>query len=262
MKVESNAKLVTDNRVLGGICRKYGMKYYKYGAIYDRNGAPEVLEYKGMAYKLVIVYARNKSLQVHLFIAETGKLYEKYMQELGLEVNQGQEESKHIKSNIIHEDKYSKVYLKNDNQPMIYSNRIGGVIIPYDEDKNVYLVKREVKKKSVNGQQTQVYYELPSGYYGEDGRVDSHSILNNFLQLGYVIQGMECLGEMQPDREMLQSIVRVHRALVVSNRVVMTLELEKAGIVRVSKAEILGLIARNQIICGKTLASLMRYMLV
>lgn len=108
---------------------------------------------------------------------------------------------------VLYENEFLSVILNNPNYPFIKMNKSGAILVPYDEDGNIYFIEKD--RPNIGK-----YYELPRGFIenGEDVKVGA---LRELLEeTGMTTDLIELLGYIQPDSGIMNNPVPVYQVLV------------------------------------------------
>ena len=265
--------IVKDGRVLGAICRKYGIAYNeedKY--IINKYDAPNLLEYKDRAYAFISMYDGRGIKRLYVF--DTGKNYNT-LARLG---RSNREEVKHSES-IVYENEKIKVLLKdskelfrepvtmyenaflkitliNPNYPFIHMNKQGAVVVPYDKYGNIYLLKK--RRPGVG-----LFYELPRGFVENKESFEVGALRELQEETGMEAKGHTFLGFTQPDTGIMNNNVAVYKVLVDEREGFEHHDVadgETNKVVKCSLNSVMKAISNRKIVCGFTLSGVLKYM--
>lgn len=160
-----------------------------------------------------------------------------------------------MRNNILYSNEFMDIVMVNPNYPFLQMKKPGVVIVPYDNEGNVYMIK----KSRVN---VGTYFELPRGFVerAEDFRIGALRELleETGLHAGRAVR----LGNLQTDTGLMNNHIEVIALGVKKTRNHAhydKADLDSNYVTRLPINAILSKIVSGEIICSLTLSAIIKY---
>lgn len=264
--------IVKDGRVLGAICRKYGIQYNeedKY--VINKYDAPSLLEYKEKAYAFVNMYSGRGIKRLYIF--DTGKSYKELVKLSNNTKNEDRDKESTVYENekikvilkdskelfkepvTMYENAFLRINLINPNYPFLHMNKQGAVVVPYDKDGNVYMLKK--KRPGVG-----MFYELPRGFVENKEGFEVGALRELQEETGMESRSSDFLGFVQPDTGIVNNNVAIYKVLVDEREGFEHHDIadgETNKVIKCNMHTVMRAIAERKIVCGFTLSGVIKY---
>lgn len=158
--------------------------------------------------------------------------------------------------NKLYENEFLQIEMINPNYPFLKMKKNGAVIVPYDKEGNVYLLK---KYRPNIGE----FYELPRGFVENEESFSVGAMRELMEETGMEAIKVNELGIIQPDTGVLANKVKMYAILVEQKDNYYEhfdeSDKELSKVYRVSADDITQLIYEGKIVCAYTLGSIFVY---
>lgn len=157
---------------------------------------------------------------------------------------------------ILYSNEFMDIVLINPNYPFLNMKKNGVVTVPYDNDGNIYILRK-------NRPNVGTFYELPRGFVETDEDFETGALRELLEETGMRAVSIKKLGRVQADTGVMATKVEVIAINVESTG--QRVHYDKADkesnlVVKFNVKELMKAIVYNNIICGYTMAGLIKYL--
>lgn len=156
---------------------------------------------------------------------------------------------------ILYSNDFMDIVLINPNYPFLKMKKNGVVAVPYDEDGNIYVLRK-------NRPNVGIFYELPRGFVETDEDFETGAFRELLEETGMRAVSGRKLGRVQADTGVMATKVEVIAIKVeaIANKVHYDkADKESNAVIKTTVKQLMRAIVEEKIVCGYTMAGLVKY---